>query len=343
MIRQGRSWPATWRSAWPLAAAAALLLATVARPDWAGERRLVEHIVVLDITESMNTQDMTDGPTPLSRLAYAKLALAQALPQLPCGARLGWGVFTEHRSFLLTAPVEVCAHRNELLRSLAYIDRRMAWSGNSEVAKGLHSGLRISQAMASKPSLVFVTDGHEAPPLDARYRPRHDLEIGQLQGLVVGVGGQALLPIPKTDPLGQPIGRWSADDVLQTSPYSQGRGGSVKGETMVDGEPAASNEVVSALGGTPGSEHLSSLREPYLRLLASELGLGYHRLGSVAELVQALQARALTRPVAVRRDGRMALAAAALGLLLLPHAAALRRGRRQRHTTRPAPPGASQR
>ena len=329
-----------WRTAWPLAAAAVLLLATYAQPHWAGERQLVEHIVVLDITESMNTQDMADGPTPLSRLAYAKRALAQALPQLPCGARLGWGVFTEHRSFLLTTPVEVCANRSELLRSLAYIDRRMAWSGNSEVAKGLHSGLKLSQSMASKPALIFVTDGHEAPPLDPRHRPRHDLEVGERRGLVVGVGGQALLPIPKTDALGHPIGRWSADDVLQFSPRSQGRGGSVKGEAMADAEPAARGDVVTALGGTPGREHLSSLREPYLRLLASELGLGYHRLGSVAELVRALQAPALTRPVAVRRDGRAALAAAALGLLLWPHAAWWRRRRRLRRAAAQLQPGA---
>jgi mxaL protein len=315
--------------AWPLLLTALLLLATFTHPTWPGQRQLVEQVVVLDITESMNTLDMHDGPTPISRLSHAKQSLARTLPQLPCGSRLGWAVFTEHRSYLLTLPVEVCAHRKELLRSLAYIDRRMAWSGNSEVAKGLHSGLRFAQSMPTKPALVFVTDGHEAPPLDARYRPGHDLKTAELQGLVIGVGGNALQAIPKTDPDGRPIGRWRADDVLQTSPRSQARA------DQVDDAPAAPPEVNSALGNTPGSEHLSNLREPYLRLLAAELGLAYHRLGSVAELLQALQAPSQTRPVTVQRDGRVALAAAALALLLWPHLAALLR----RASPRPAKPG----
>jgi mxaL protein len=307
------AWRSWFKRSWPLLLAALLLLATFTHPQWPGQRQLVEQVVVLDVTESMNTLDMNDGPTPVSRLTYAKQSLARALPQMPCGSRLGWAVFTEHRSYLLTLPVEVCAHRKELLRSLSYIDRRMAWSGNSEVAKGLHSGLRFAQSMATKPSLVFVTDGHEAPPLDARYRPGHDLKTTQLQGLVIGVGGNALQPIPKTDPDGRPIGRWRADDVMQTSPRSQAR------VDQVDNAPAAPAEVNSALGNTPGSEHLSNLREPYLRLLASELGLAYHRLGSVPELLQALQAPTQTRPMPVQRDGRMALAAAALALLLWPH------------------------
>lgn len=307
------------RNTWPLLGAAALLLASFLHPHWPGQQDLVEHVVVLDITESMNTLDMFDpltAVTPVSRLRYAQRTLALALPQLPCGSRLGWAVFTEHRSYLLTLPVEVCVHRQELLRSLSFIDRRMAWSGNSEVAKGLHSGLRFAQLIPSKPSLVFITDGHEAPPLDARYRPGHDLKIADLKGLVVGVGGTTLQPIPKTDPQGRPIGRWRADDVQQTSPRSRARA------TGVDNEPDAALELSSALGNTPGSEHLSSLREPYLQLLASELGLAYHRLATVPELLQALQAPALTRPVGVQRDGRWLLAAAALALLLWPYARA---------------------
>ena len=320
------------RTAWPLAGAAALLLAGFAHPHWPGQQNLVEQVVVLDVTDSMNTLDMLDannGVTPVSRLHFVKQALALVLPQLPCGSRLGWAVFTEHRSYLLTLPVEVCEHRQELLRSLSFIDRRMAWSGNSEIAKGLHSGLRFAQLIPSKPALVFITDGHEAPPLDARYRPGHDLKIADLKGLVVGVGGTTLQPIPKTDPTGRPIGRWRADEVEQTSPRSKARA------TGVDNEPDAADEVSSALGNTPGAEHLSSLREPYLRLLASELGLGYHRLVSVPELLQALQAPALTRPVAVQRDGRLALAAAALALQLWPFVSEWASRRRQQRMLSP--------
>ena len=45
----------------------------------------------------------------------------------------------------------------------------------------------------------------------------------------------------------------------------------------------------AGLGATPGSEHLSGLREPYLRLLAQENGLTFHKLRSPAALSKALR------------------------------------------------------
>lgn len=65
-----------------------------------------------------------------------------------------------------------------------------------------------------------------------------------------------------------------------------------------------------------GNEHLSSLREPCLRLLTAETGLQYHRLDDAAGLAAALQAPALTQPVPVHADARGPLALLALGLLL---------------------------
>ena len=128
--------------------------------------------------------------------------------------KLGWAVFTEHRTYLLLTPLEVCANRAELRATLAGIDGRMAWSGGSEVAKGLHSGLAIARELAGRPSLVFVTDGHEAPPLQAR--PVFDDKRAEVAGVIVGVGELAPSPIPKLDPSGRPLGFWSADDVTQT-------------------------------------------------------------------------------------------------------------------------------
>ncbi|HKX40659.1 MAG TPA: hypothetical protein VJO99_05845, partial [Burkholderiaceae bacterium] len=233
------------------------------------------------------------------------------------GSRLGWAVFTEYRSFLLFAPVEVCANRAELRATLAGIDNRMAWSGNSEVAKVLHSGIVIAKQLPGVPSLVFVTDGQEAPPLNPRYRPAFDDKPGAVNGLIVGVGGAVPAPIPKRDPSGRPLGFWRADEVAQTDPFSRGRGTSVEGERMADDTTAAG---VPALGATPGAEHLSALREPYLRLLARERALGFLRLDSAQALADALTAPALAKPMPVRADGRALFAAIALVLLLWRYA-----------------------
>jgi mxaL protein len=304
---------------------------------------LSHQVVVLDITQSMNVLDQRLDGRPVSRLVLAKHRLREVLLALPCGSRVGWAVFTEYRSYLLLAPVEVCGHLDALRSTLAGIDGRMAWVGGSEVAKGLHSALAIVRQLPDKPAVVFVSDGHESPPLNPRHRPAFDDQPGALPGLLVGVGAATLSPIPKTDPSGRPLGLWRADEVAQVDPRSQGRGASVGGERLVEDAGAAPGLGAGvALGATPGSEHLSALRETYLRLLASELGLGFHHLVDAPALAAALQAPALLRPVPVQADGRIALASLA-GLMLLARCwpPAWRPTRRRTGATGdPAPPRA---
>ncbi len=288
-----------------LLAAALLLAATFTRPRWPLERPRFEHVVVLDVTQSMNVQDEVWQGRTVSRLDAAKAALRQQMESLPCGSKIGWAIFTEYRAYLLFTPVEVCAFRAELRDALGRIDSRMAWSGNSEVAKGLHSAIGIARQLPGTPSLVFVTDGHEAPPLDPNQRPPLEAKPGEVAGVIVGVGAGKPSPIPKSDGLGRPLGFWAADDVAQTNPHQPNL--DLNGRDEV---PAAS------LGATRGSEHLSSLREGYLRLLASENGLSFARVRG-DELAIALRAPALARPVMTSVDLRNALAALALLLLLL--------------------------
>lgn len=293
---------------WLLLAAALALAATFVRPTWTVDRPRFEHVVVLDVTQSMNVQDEVFEGQTMSRLDAAKGALRQAVEALPCGSKVGWAIFTEYRAYLLFTPVEVCAHRAELRSSLARIDSRMAWSGNSEVSKGLHSALGIARQLkgaTGTPSLVFVTDGHEAPPLDPNQRPPLESKPGEVAGVIVGVGALKPSPIPKSDGAGRPLGFWSADDVPQTNPHQPNR--DLGGRDEV---PAA------ALGATLGSEHLSSLREGYLRLLANENGLTFARVRG-DELRNAMHAPTLSRPVKTAVDLRPALAALALVLLLV--------------------------
>jgi mxaL protein len=312
-----RAWASARREPdrWQLGAAALALAACFLKPGVEVEQSLFEHVIVLDVTQSMNVQDELVQGRQASRLAFAKHALGQALDGLPCGSKVGWAVFTEYRSFLLIAPIEVCAGLGELQSTLARIDGQMAWSGNSEVAKGLHSGLGLARQLPHKPSLVFVTDGHEAPPLNPKHRPSFDDQPGEVAGLIVGVGGLVPLPIPKTDPSGRLLGFWGADEVAQIDVYSGGRGASVRSEKFVEDDAPAQ----ALPGATPGSEHLSSLREAYLRLLANEQGLGYHRLLRSEGLTKALTAPALARPVSARADLRPWLAGLALCLLLARH------------------------
>lgn len=314
--RLAGSWRA-YADRWLLAGAALALAACLLRPEFPVERARFDHVIVLDITQSMDVQDELLDGKPVSRLVHAKHALRDALLHLPCGSKVGWAVFTEYRAFLLFEPVEVCANLTELRSTLARIDGRMAWSGNSEIAKGLHSGIDLARQLPGQPSLVFVTDGQEAPPLSPLHRPSFDDKPGEVAGLIVGVGDLRPSPIPKSDPSGRPLGFWQADEVAQTDLYGPGRGASVSGERMTEDQAAA---PMPALGATPGSEHLSALREPYLRLLGRERGLGFVRLESSEGLAAALTAPTLAKPTRVHADGRVLLAWLALGLLLARHA-----------------------
>jgi mxaL protein len=283
----------------PLPVALAIACASFLLAAWAPTLQLpaarFTGVIVLDVTQSMNAEDYVADGKPASRLAAAKSAIRGAVEALPCGSQVGWGVFTEFRTLLLIAPIEVCANFSELDSVLDGIDGRMAWAGASEVAKGIHSALREAAALRGRPAIVFVTDGHEAPPVNPGYRPRFGGRSGEIAGLIVGAGGPTPVPIPKLDLDGRRLGYWGANEVAQTDPSSSGRAGS-----SVTGERYAEAAVVEPPPGWPvgGNEHLTQLRESYLRLLGNELGFDYLRLDSVADGARALAGRMQAPPLA---------------------------------------------
>jgi mxaL protein len=188
----------------------------------------------------------------------------------------------------------------------------MAWAGGSEIAKGLYSGLLTAKALDGAPSLLFITDGHEAPPLNPHHRPAFTGRPGDVGGIIIGAGGFKPMAIPKFDPEGNPLGFWKPDEVLQTDIYSLGRGSSIR-EQMVeqDADTPTPREIAP-----PGSEHLSSLHEDYLKLLATETRLSYRRLTTPDSLAQAVHDAAPTRTARVDSDMRWIPAALALVVLV---------------------------
>ena len=277
------------RSRW-LLLILALLCTALLRPTFPFQKDILNSIFIIDISQSMNTRDYQIGDKPVSRMQMVRDTLRRSLAEMPCGSRIGLAIFAEYRSFLLLAPVEVCSNYAELSALIKQINGKMAWAGGSEIAKGLNWGLKIAVAIEPRPSLVFFTDGHEAPPISWRNRPRIDVKPGEVRGILVGVGGSELSPIPKFDPDGNALGYWRADEVAQTDVFSQGRGGSVLGQTMAGTETANSDAKKRV-----GTEHLSSVREAYLRQLAEETGLSYAALVPSSNLVSIMSAGGATQ------------------------------------------------
>jgi mxaL protein len=292
-----------------LAVALLLVAIALAKPTLPLSSGVFRHLVVFDITQSMNVGDATPADAAPTRLEHAKAAVLEAAAALPCGSEIGLGLFAGHRTFLVLAPVEVCASYADISEIVRTVDWRMAWAARSEVAKGVHSGLAVAEALGPATSLVFLTDGHEAPPLHAELRPRSPGNSGPVRGLLAGIGGSVPMPIPKLDPQGGDLGYWGAEDVLQVDELSLGRRTSVP-ESYAGFE---ADDVAARIAS--GTEHLSTLRAAYLRSLARGLRLHYRHVGSADELTRALQLPDLANETATLRDLRPLLAGAALVLV----------------------------
>ncbi len=316
---------------WCLLAAFGVLTLVFAFPRVQAKRSVFSYLFIVDITRSMNTVDYESNGARLSRLDFLKSALGEVLRRLPCGSRMGLGLFTERESAILFQPVEVCGNYSAIDGTIARIDWRMAWAADSNIAQGLYNTIKLLKGLNTH--LVFVTDGHEAPPINRRYRPdfkeltgevegarilakmqpaaepRFEERPGVVKGLIVGVGGYIPTPIPKFNEEGERIGFYSADDVPHASRFGLPieDPGDIRGYDPRNA-PFGSEAAV-------GNEHLSSVRESYLKGLGAQTGLVYHHLKSASALSAALREDAFAERITIGADVRWIPALVALLLL----------------------------
>lgn len=296
-----------------------LLLAIVyIHPTRSMPQQTVRAIFVVDITQSMNSRDMSLDGNSIDRLTFTKHALQYTIRSLPCRSEVGLAIFTERRVMLLFEPLEVCEHRALLLSAVSAIDWRMAWAADSRIAAGLYDAIAQIKQLSSHPVLLFFTDGQEAPPIMPGFEPRFEGKLGEVNGLIVGVGGQTPAEIPKFDEEGRVIGHWTADDASRFA--------SVGTPTLSVADMEAAE--VAELGGSllrnapqrvPGAlpTHLSWLHESYLMELAGKTGLRYVRLSAPNALQSFLLAPPLAHAETVRVDIRWIFALGALGFVLV--------------------------
>ena len=275
---------------------------------------------IIDITRSMNASDYTLDNQAISRLQFVKQTLRELLRSLPCQSKVGLGLFTERRSTLLFEPLEVCSAYTEIDTTLSKIDWRMAWAADSNIAKGLLSTLEMLQKSDS--SVIFITDGQEAPPVNPSYQADFSGLKGQAKGMIIGVGGLQAVPIPKFNSQGEPSGFYSQDDVPQRSTFGQ--------SNLDPSQIKGYNARNAPFGSEPaaGSEHLSALHETYLEKLAAESGLTYARLTDLKNLSLTLKNPKLATEKVLQTDIRWQPALLALLMLSLVYLAGIYKFRR---------------
>jgi mxaL protein len=270
---------------WLRCAALLVLAAGLFAPSVTTERKVFDVLAVLDITGSMNVRDQRLDGAEASRLAMEKRAVRHLLAALPCGSRLGVAIFVEKQPFLLFEPVETCGNFSALDEEIAAIDWRMGWDSESHIAEAVLAAMKIAGGLDA--FLVFMTDGQETPPLWwSGGGPSFAAARGSAHGLIVGVGGYQLVPIPKFDGYGREIGVFKPGDV-----------------------------PVEKAGMFRGREHLSAVDEPHVRTLASSSGLTYLHLDGPDAILPALTSFAKPRQFPQKHSITWMFALASLALL----------------------------
>jgi len=263
--------------------------------------KVMDLMFVLDITQSMDVKDVELNGETVSRLTWAKDYTKKTLQQLPCGSHVGLAAFSESRSLVLINPVEICASYNDLTQMLSKIDGSIAWALSSELSKAVFGAIDQAKLMDPSPDVVFLTDGHEAPPLHETLFPKYKKKLGEISGVFVGVGGDKLLPIPKHKFDGTADGFWQQNEVLHEDVYASLR-----------------NESAEERAAKPKNEHLSSQKKSHINNLANMLNFdAVMSPTKVNTVINALENKVKTRDQIVSYSWAPWFAAIALFLLVL--------------------------
>ncbi len=291
------------REAALLAAASLLLLTALLRPTLPVQRDIYSFLFVVDITQSMNTEDMRLAGEPASRIAYTRRLLRDMVAGMPCGTKVGMAFFAGASVALQYSPIEVCRNYDAIQDNIAHMEWRMAWSGNSRLRHAAHAIAHLTRTLQEPVQVVFFTDGEEVPRLHAF----NTLDLGGFQGgkgwLVVGIGSDKGTPIPKYDEHNKLLGYWSVEGFAVQPGIAQ-----------ISQENLGAREEGVAL--SDATRYSSRLDEDYLKRYTAEIGSDYVRGDSFARVLAAVDAlKPVWRDIAPLEINR--LLAALAGLLLI--------------------------
>jgi len=252
------------------------LLLAILNPSVPITKNIYNYIFIVDISQSMNTPDMSLDAQKISRIEYSKKTLQRLVERLPCKTKVSIGMFAGVSVASTYTPIEVCDNFSSINNTIDHLDWRSTWSGNSRLRESMVTLARLIRSFPESAQVVFFTDGEEAP----RLHTFNTRDLSQFQGgqdwLFVGVGSDEGTAIPKFDSNNQLIGYWSNDSfalqpgIAQISESNLG---------------TRDNKVASGVS----DRYLSKLDEDYLKLLAQEIKGNYIKGDSVETILDAME------------------------------------------------------
>jgi mxaL protein len=259
-----------------LTAALLLLMLALLRPSVPVQRDIHTYLLVVDITQSMNAEDMRLDGKKASRMVYTRQLMHDTIASMPCGTRVGIALFAGVVVSTIFHPVEVCGNFDAIQDTVEHIEWRQAWHGNSRLGFGMLSASAALKALSEPARVVFFTDGEEAPMLHAFNRADLSNWQGGSGWLLVGIGSDTPTPIPKMDENNKIIGYWS-ENTYQLEP----------GIAQVSDETRGRRD--DGVATQDYERYLSVLDEKYLQALAKEIKGRYVRGDSTPPVLSAIR------------------------------------------------------
>lgn len=246
-------------------------------------------LIVLDITQSMNVRDYQIDKHSISRLAYAKKSIRDALRRLPCGSTVALALFTERNITNIVKPLEICGHFGALDETVAGLDWRMAWAADSFISHGLFDAIAQTKKTDPDMRVLFITDGHQAPPGNPNYMPAFTGKKGEIKGVILGAGNIEKSPIPKLDEQDNITGYWELEEVQRYATFGMARVQSaLEMEQQQSDYQHGRNAPHGANPETIANAHLSGLDEVNLQNLAKNTGFEYLKLTTMQDVSSAM-------------------------------------------------------
>jgi mxaL protein len=274
------------------------LAGLVLLPVWFEPQMQLKSVVqdtlfIIDISESMNVRDVNYPKPQTDRLTLAKLAVRESMASLPCGSRVSVALFAGDESLVLFEPLEVCRHFPAIEQVVSGLNRRMRWIGDSWVTNALTAS--IKEAQKRKLNLVMITDGDEMPQRSAPIVTDLAKLRGKIKGVLLGVGGDALQPIPKLNQKDEIVGYWTREDAVLEGNHPNLLP-TVRALAKGEQAPAGMLDEVT--------EHISSFNKTFMQALSQASGFELVRINKPADAVNALKNHDYQKQAMADRDAR---------------------------------------
>ena len=221
-------------------------------------------MLLVDVSQSMNAEDLVVGDSPITRINYTKMLLKQIIDKSDCGSFFSINIFVADNVANIIEPVEKCNNYDELMDTINKLEWRMAWKGNSRITFGIKSAAKMQDSLNFPSKILFFTDGDEAPKVNAINRVNlDDFNLGE-ELIFVGVGGDTPVPVKRYNSRNMYVGYWGSD-IYDSLPGATGSRNSDSGKDEPDPSVASADY----------ERYLSKLYEEYLISLSEQIKSQY--------------------------------------------------------------------